>query len=50
MRDDKGVEPADIRVSQLSDICPFAEVKATGKGSPSELLVRRIFKKVSGDV
>ena len=47
-RDDKTPEPTAIRVSQLSDICPFAEAKETGKGSPSELLARRVFKKVSG--
>lgn len=47
-RDDKTPEPSAIRVSQLTDICPFAEAKAVGKGKPSELLVRRVFKKVSG--
>ena len=47
-REDKTPEPSAIRVSQLTDICPFAEAKAVGKGKPSELLVRRVFKKVSG--
>ena len=47
-RDDKTPEPSAIRVSQLSDICPFGEAKAVGKGRPSELLLRRVCKKVSG--
>ena len=48
-RDDKGVEPADIRVSQLSDICPFAERKAAAALPKSKLLKRRVFKKTAKD-
>jgi len=48
-RDDKGVEPSDIRVSQLSDICPFAERKAAAALPKSKLLKRRVFKKTSKD-
>lgn len=48
-RDDKGVDPADIRVSQLSDICPFAERKSAAALPKSKLLKRRVFKKTSKD-
>ena len=47
-REDKSVEAASIRVTQLSDLCPFAEVQPTSAGKPSEVLARRVFKKVSG--
>lgn len=47
MRPDKEANATDVRISQLSDLCPFAEVKAVSLvGLPkSELLVRRIFTK-----
>lgn len=46
-RDDKTVCPSDIRISQVSDICPFSEGKGKRlSGLPkSELLARRIFQK-----
>jgi hypothetical protein len=47
-RGDKTAEAAAIRVSQLSDLCPFAEVQKTSAGKPSEVLARRVYKKVSG--
>ena len=49
LRDDKGVEPADVRISQLSDICPFAECKAAAELPKSTLLRRKVFKKVAKD-
>lgn len=49
-RSDKSVNPTDVRVSQLSDICPFEENdNINQKGEPSTLLARRVFKKVSGE-
>lgn len=46
-RPDKSCNPTDIRVSQLSDLCPFSEVAPVSlTGLPkSELLARRIFTK-----
>ncbi len=49
LRDDKTVEPADIRLSQLSDICPFAERTAAAELPKSKLLRRKVFKKVAKD-
>ena len=49
LRDDKTVEPADVRLSQLSDICPFAERKAAAELPKSTLLRRKVFKKVAKD-
>ena len=49
-RTDKRPRVTDIRVSQLSDICPFEEPEGgTAKLEPSALLARRVFKKTSGD-
>lgn len=48
-REDKTVEPVNVRVSQLSDICPFAEVEAKVDLQKSTLLKRRVFKKTSKD-
>lgn len=50
LREDKSANPTDVRVSQLTDICPFEENEG-GKlaGEPSTLLLRRVFKKVSGE-
>ena len=48
-REDKGVDPADIRLSQLSQICPFAGRKAPPALPKSTLLRRRVFKKTAKD-
>lgn len=47
MRPDKSCNPTDIRLSQLTDLCPFSEVRPVAlTGLPeSELLARRIFTK-----
>lgn len=47
IRDDKSCNETDIRVSQLSDICPFSSVKPLVLANlpQSELLLRRIFTK-----
>lgn len=48
-RTDKQPTVTDVRLSQLTDICPFEEQEgATGELQPSTLLERRVFKKVSG--
>lgn len=48
-RTDKQPNTVDIRLSQLTDICPFEELETvTGKLESSTLLERRVFKKVSG--
>lgn len=47
-RSDKKADTVDVRVSQLSDICPFEELDTTICTEPSTLLTRRVFKKVSG--
>ena len=49
-REDKSPTPSDIRISQLTDLCPFEEQQATmGKLEKSQLLERRVFRKISGD-
>ena len=49
-REDKSPTPSDIRISQLTDLCPFEEQHATmGKLEKSQLLERRVFRKISGD-
>ena len=49
-RKDKSPTPSDIRISQLTDLCPFEEQQATmGKLEKSQLLERRVFRKISGD-
>ena len=49
-REDKSPTPSDIRISQLTDLCPFEEQQAPmGKLEKSELLERRVFRKISGD-
>lgn len=47
IRTDKEANATDVRISQLTDLCPFAEAKAVSlTGLPkSELLARRIFTK-----
>ena len=48
-RDDKKPSETDIRISQLTDLCPFEEQQtASGKLEKSELLERRVFRKMSG--
>ena len=43
-REDKSPTPSDIRISQLTDLCPFEEQHATmGKLEKSQLLERRFF-------
>ena len=49
-REDKSPTPTDIRISQLTDLCPFEEQQATmSKLEKSQLLERRVFRKISGD-
>ena len=49
-RTDKKPSETDIRVSQLTDICPFEEPEGgVVKLEPSKLLERRVFKKISGE-
>lgn len=49
-RKDKRPIPEHVRLSQLTDLCPFEEAEdiTAGKLEPSTLLARRVFKKVSG--
>lgn len=47
-RADKTTSCVDVRVSQLSDLCPFEELETSTKAEPSELIERRIYRKVSG--
>ena len=50
-REDKTPEPANIRISQLTDLCPFAEGKGVSLENlpKSELLRRQVFRKVQKD-
>ena len=49
-RTDKQANTVDIRLSQLTDLCPFEEPEAgSGKLAESELLERHVYKKVSGE-
>lgn len=49
-RTDKQPNETDVRISQLTDICPFEELEG-GKAelAKSELLERHVYKKVSGE-
>lgn len=49
-RTDKKPNATDVRLSQLTDLCPFEEDEAgvSGNLEKSTLLERRVFKKVSG--
>lgn len=48
-RTDKQPNITDVRLSQLTDICPFEEQEGeNGKLESSTLLERRVFRKVSG--
>lgn len=50
IREDKTANATDVRISQLTDICPFEENELSATElAPSTLLLRRVFKKVSGD-
>ena len=50
-REDKTADKSDIRISQITDICPFSEGKSTRLADlpKSEVLAKRIFTKGSGD-
>ena len=49
-RADKTPSGTDIRVSQLTDLCPFEEVQGLkGELTPSTILDRRVYRKISGD-
>lgn len=48
-RTDKQPTESNVRVSQLTDLCPFEEeVASADKGEASEVIERRVYKKVSG--
>ena len=49
-RTDKHPTEIDVRISQLTDICPFEDSMVNGQWSmeKSELLERHVYKKVSG--
>ena len=50
-RTDKQPNETDVRISQLTDICPFEEPDANGQQpmANSQLLERHVYKKVSGE-
>jgi hypothetical protein len=49
-REDKTPSETDIRVSQLTDLCPFEEAQGTsGPMEASAILDRRVYRKISGD-
>ena len=49
-RTDKKPSETDIRISQLTDLCPFEEPEGGAmKLDPSTLLERRVFRKTSGE-
>ena len=49
-RTDKTPSETDVRISQLTDLCPFEEVQGLrGEMTPSTLLDRRVYRKISGD-
>ena len=50
-REDKTAEKSDIRISQITDICPFSEGKSTRLTElpKSEVLAKKIFTKGSGE-
>ena len=49
LRDDKTCDAENVRLSQLSDICPFAARRAAAELPKSTLLRRKVFKKVAKD-
>ena len=50
-RDDKAADKSDIRIAQITDVCPFSEGKSSRLTDlpKSEVLAKRIFTKGSGD-
>ena len=49
-REDKTPSETDIRISQLTDLCPFEEAQgASGPMEASTILDRRVYRKLSGD-
>jgi hypothetical protein len=49
-REDKQPSSTDIRISQLTDLCPFEEQQMTTITlEKSEILERRVFRKMTGD-
>ena len=50
-RTDKQPSETDVRISQLTDICPFEEPDTNGQQpiAKSQLLERHVYKKVSGE-
>ena len=50
-RTDKQPNETDVRISQLTDICPFEEIGANNQQpiAKSQLLERHVYKKVSGE-
>ena len=49
-RTDKQPNETDVRISQLTDICPFEEPEGSkAELAKSELLERHVYKKVSGE-
>jgi len=49
-RTDKRPNETDVRVSQLTDLCPFEESEGTSASmEPSTLMERHVYKKVSGE-
>ncbi|MBQ9138365.1 MAG: ATP-dependent DNA ligase [Alistipes sp.] len=51
IRDDKDVDATSIRISQITDICPFSERGAVSYGPlpTSEVIYRRVFTKGVGE-
>ena len=51
LREDKATNETDIRISQITDICPFSEEKTTKLSNlpKSEVLAKRVFTKGSGE-
>lgn len=48
VRDDKAADPVSVRVSQITDICPFSGRGASAGALPkSTVLARRVFRKES---
>ena len=49
-REDKTPSETDIRISQLTDLCPFEEPQGdSGPMEASVILERRVYRKISGD-
>lgn len=50
LRDDKTADPLGVRISQLSDLCPFSEVEnyQSDANARCEMLIRKVYKKGEG--